>query len=107
MSEPIFADNRRMKVGVRRLVCNLYDKAGVFSVQNKLGGGGGGGDYLVLLTSATFTEVYRSLKLCWKITIAIRTEILDAEIHSLGHSHCRHVALLGGSDGHNLCTWRS
>ena len=41
MSEPIFADNRRMKVGVRRLVCNLYDKAGVFSVQNKLGGGGG------------------------------------------------------------------
>ena len=70
-------------------------------------GGGRGGDYLGLLTSATFTEVYRSLKLCWKITIAIRTEILDAEIHSVGHSHCTHVALLGGSDGHNLCTWRS
>ena len=76
----------------------------MFLVQNKLGGGWGG---LVLQITATFTEVYRSLKLCWKITIAIRTEILDAEIHSLGHSHCRHVALLDGSDGHNLCTWRS
>ena len=48
MSEPIFADNRRMKVGVRRLVCNLYDKAGVFSVQNKLGGGGGGGGGVII-----------------------------------------------------------
>ena len=76
----------------------------MFLVQNKLGGGGGGG--LVLEITATFTEVYRSLKLCQNI-YHYHCNILDAEFYSVGHSHCRPLALLSCSDGHNLCTWRS
>ena len=52
-----------------------------FLVQNKLGGGGG---VLVLEITATFAEVYRSLKLCRNTCI-----IVDAEFYSVGHSHCR------------------
>ena len=29
------------------------------------------------------------------ITIALRTEILDAEFYSVGHSHCRNLAMPG------------
>ena len=76
----------------------------MFLVQNKLGGGVGG--VLVLEITATFTEVVRSLKLCRNI---YHCNILDAEFYSVGvgHSHCRPLALLSCSDGHNLCTWRS
>ena len=67
-------------------------------VQNKLGVGGG------LFSPMEYCNIYRSILFpqdvvgTFTITIALRTEILDAEFYSVGHSHCRNLAMPGCSD---------
>ena len=70
----------------------------------KWGGEGGG---VVLFSSANYCKIciiYRSIPFpqevvgTFTITIALRTEILDAEFYSVGHSHCRNLAMPGCSD---------
>ena len=60
----------------------------------------GGG--VVLFSSANYCKIciiYRSIpfpqEFVGTFTIALRTEILDAEFYSVGHSHCRNLAMPG------------